>query len=228
MKKLAVSRAQFAALIVLVGVPLVALVMPSVSYGLSFSFNEWTNPEPNLSYEFASVIQKDAFVPGSSETVTVIGDLWKAIVTIDVSEVDLSTVGFVNTREVLHVTGSLQHTAPYFAGEPDEGPILTFDFFSTFSMNSYDTVTEGGSILIHNIIREGHGAHLDIMSFNDHWTIGMFTEDPVHEAHMRFMDYEFRLYGLANPPIPEPSTLLLLGSGLVGLGGMAWRRNRKG
>ena len=37
-------------------------------------------------------------------------------------------------------------------------------------------------------------------------------------------DHDFRLSG---SPVPEPSTLLLLGSSLAGLGGFAWRRQRR-
>jgi hypothetical protein len=39
---------------------------------------------------------------------------------------------------------------------------------------------------------------------------------------------QFTLQAPASPSVPEPCTLLLLGSGLAGLGSAAWRRRRRG
>ena len=69
---------------------------------------------------------------------------------------------------------------------------------------------------------------------------GLPSTDPIRLSFERSHVYKMRLESStwAGPgpaeaslrlhAVPEPSTLLLLASGLVGLGGMAWRRHRRG
>jgi hypothetical protein len=71
---------------------------------------------------------------------------------------------------------------------------------------------------------------LEMHNADASWVIGRWNDMPGTAA------YDATQFGATagfiaeyNAPssVPEPSTLLLLGSGLAGLGGVAWRRHRK-
>jgi hypothetical protein len=49
---------------------------------------------------------------------------------------------------------------------------------------------------------------------------------PFNNNNIDFNDFVFQLESV-NPTIPEPATMLLLGSGLIGLAGFARRRFKK-
>ena len=71
----------------------------------------------------------------------------------------------------------------------------------------------------------------------DEVPIESFTFAAQGISHIDFLGNSFNYAGFALPcidnltftttSVPEPSTLFLLGSGLMGLGGIAWRRHRK-
>jgi len=51
------------------------------------------------------------------------------------------------------------------------------------------------------------------------------AESAIFSGTANYIAFDYVTLGASSPSVPEPATLLLLGSGLLGLAGLRWRRN---
>jgi hypothetical protein len=111
-------------------------------------------------------------------------------------------------------------TTPLFPTVTITGSIVSFSLdgsFVAFVGNTFSDQLEIGA-QVYNLLTTPN-----FVNAYDTFTVGITSDDP----NIQFTSDGGRSTA---PPIstPEPATMLLFGSGLAGLGGVAWRRHRRG
>jgi hypothetical protein len=89
------------------------------------------------------------------------------------------------------------------------------------------SLTNTGSVPIHTWIVPGAFEINGELSPGDMWTYNI-TSSPYHPYGVKStVRYDKQFHGYSMSPIPEPCTMLLMGTGLAGLAGIARRRRRQ-